>query len=164
MKIESFAYLPEQEFGNAFYTFIAQNHGAKERERIRNGIRSAVKIITIYGVVVSALIILLAKPLVSIFIDANETEIIQTGTQYLFIVAGFYCLIGYLFMFYGLFRGSGRPGVSIILTVVSLGTRVILAYTLSSVPSTGLTGIWWAIPVGWALADITGFYIMKRSC
>ena len=123
MKIESFAYLPEQEFGNAFSTFIAQNHGAKERERIRNGIRSAVKIITIYGVVVSALIILLAKPLVSIFIDANETEIIQTGTQYLFIVAGFYCLIGYLFMFYGLFRGSGRPGVSIILTVVSLGTR-----------------------------------------
>lgn len=110
MKIESFAYLPEQEFGNAFSTFIAQNHGAKERERIRNGIRSAVKIITIYGVVVSALIILLAKPLVSIFIDANETEIIQTGTQYLFIVAGFYCLIGYLFMFYGLFRGSGRPG------------------------------------------------------
>jgi len=61
----------------------------------------------------------------SIFINANETEIVQIGMQYLFIVASFYCLIGYLFMFYGLFRGLGRPGVSIILTVVSLGTRVI---------------------------------------
>lgn len=161
VKIESFAYLPEQEFGNAFSTFIAQNHGAKEHVRIRNGIRSAVKIITIYGVAVSALVILLARPLMGIFINPNETEILQIGTQYLFIVASFYCLIGYLFMFYGLFRGLGKPGVSIILTVISLGTRVILAYTLSSVSSIGLIGIWWAIPIGWALADITGFCKIK---
>jgi putative MATE family efflux protein len=163
VKIESFAYLPEQELGNAFSIFIAQNHGAEKRGRIRKGIGSAIKIITIYGVAVSALIILLAKPLVSIFINANETEILQIGTQYLFIVASFYCLIGYLFILYGLFRGLGRPGVSIILTVISLGTRVILAYTLSSIPSIGLVGIWWAIPIGWALADITGFYLMKRD-
>ena len=58
VKIESFAYLPEQELGNAFSIFIAQNHGAKERERIRKGIRSAVKVITIYAIVVSLLIIL----------------------------------------------------------------------------------------------------------
>lgn len=161
VKIESFAYLPEQELGNAFSTFIAQNYGAKERGRIRNGIRSVLKIITIYGVTVSALIILFAKPLMSIFIDADETKILQIGTQYLFIVASFYCLIGYLFMFYGLYRGVGKPGISIILTVISLGTRVILAYTLSAVPSIGLIGIWWAIPIGWALADIVGFYKIK---
>lgn len=164
VKIESFAYLPEQELGNAFSTFVAQNHGAKERTRIRKGIRSAIKIITIYGVVVSVLIILFAKPLLSVFVSASETEIIQIGTQYLFIVASFYCLIGYLFMFYGLFRGIGKPGVSIILTIISLGTRVILAYTLSSVPSIGLIGIWWSIPIGWALADIVGFYLsFKRG-
>lgn len=70
-------------------------------------------------------------------------------------------MIGYLFMFYGLYRGVGKPGVSIILTVISLGTRVILAYTLSSIPSIGLIGIWWSIPIGWALADIIGFYKIK---
>jgi Na+-driven multidrug efflux pump len=107
---------------------------------------------------------LFAKPLLSVFVSASETEIIQIGTQYLFIVASFYCLIGYLFMFYGLFRGIGKPGVSIILTIISLGTRVILAYTLSSVPSIGLIGIWWSIPIGWALADIVGFYLsFKRG-
>lgn len=161
VKIESFAYLPEQEFGNAFSIFIAQNHGATEQGRIRNGIRSAIKLITIYGVAVSILIILLAKPLMGIFVDTNETEIIQIGIRYLYIVASFYILIGYLFMFYGLFRGLGKPEVSIILTVISLGTRVILAYTLSSIPSMGLIGIWWAIPIGWALADIVGFYRIK---
>lgn len=161
VKIESFAYLPEQEFGNAFSIFIAQNYGAKENGRIRNGIRSAIKLITIYGVAISALIILLAKPLMSIFINANETEILQIGTQYLYIVASFYILIGFLFMFYGLFRGMGKPEMSIILTIISLGTRVILAYTLSSVSSIGLVGIWWSIPIGWALADIIGFYKIK---
>lgn len=161
VKIESFAYLPEQELGNAFSIFTAQNHGAKERDRILNGIRSALKIITIYGAAVSALILVFAEPLISIFISPSETEIIQIGKQYLYIVATFYCLIGYLFMFYGLYRGIGKPEVSIILTVISLGTRVFLAYTLSAVPSIGLVGIWWAIPIGWALADIVGFYKLK---
>jgi len=161
VKIESFAYLPEQELGNAFSIFIAQNHGAKKPERIRTGIRSAIKIITIYGLVVSALIILFAKPLMGIFIKSSETEILQIGTQYLYIVASFYCLIGYLFMLYGLYRGIGKPGMSIILTVISLGTRVVLAYSLSAVPSLGLIGIWWAIPIGWAFADMMGFYKMK---
>lgn len=162
VKIESFAYLPEQEFGNAFSIFIAQNHGAKKQGRIHNGIRSAVKIITIYGIAVSVLIILLAKPLMGIFVNPNETEILQIGTQYLFIVSIFYTLIGYLFMFYGLFRGMGRQEMSIILTIISLGTRVILAYALSAVSQIGLVGIWWSIPIGWALADMIGFYKIKK--
>lgn len=163
IKIESFAYLPQQEFGNALSIFIAQNYGAKKEGRIRNGIRSAMKITTIYGIAISVLIILLAKPLMTIFINANETEIIQIGTQYLYIVASFYILIGYLFVFYGLFRGMGKPAMSIVLTTISLGTRVILAYALSSVSSIGLKGIWWSIPIGWALADIIGFYMIKRT-
>lgn len=156
VKIDNFAYMPVQDFGNAFSTFIAQNKGAEKNERIRKGIRSAVKIITIYCVIISILVLAFAKPLLQIFIDGKETEILHIGKQYLFIVASFYCLIGYLFMFYGLFRGIGKSGISIILTIVSLGTRVILAYTLSSLSSIGLVGIWWAIPIGWGLADIIG--------
>lgn len=162
VKIESFAYMPVQDFGNAFSTFIAQCLGAKKQERIRTGIRSAIKIITIYCVIISALIILFAKPLMYIFIEKHEIEILKTGVMYLYIVAGFYCLIGYLFMFYGLFRGLGKPEVSIILTIVSLGTRVILAYILSSISFIGVVGIWWSIPIGWALADILGIFLIKK--
>ena len=161
VKIESFAYMPVQDFGNAFSTFIAQNLGAKKQERIRAGIRSSVKIITIYCVIISVLILLFAKPLMYIFIDKEEIDILKIGIQYLWIVAGFYCLIGYLFMFYGLFRGLGKPGISIILTIVSLGTRVILAYILSSIPTLGIVGVWWSIPIGWALADIIGIIILR---
>jgi putative MATE family efflux protein len=163
VKIESFAYMPVQDFGNAFSTFIAQNSGAGYQKRIHTGVRSAIKMITIYCLIISTLIIVFAKPLMYIFIDAKETNIIHIGNQYLFIVAGFYCLIGYLFMFYGYFRGLGKSEVSILLTIVSLGSRVVLAYLLSSIPAIGIVGIWWAIPIGWALADFIGFIKIRDS-
>jgi len=162
VKIDSFAYMPVQDFGNAFSTFIAQNKGAQKLDRIQKGISSAIKIITIFCLVISALVIIFAKPLLRIFIKAEEIEIIRLGAQYLYIVASFYCLIGYLFMFYGLYRGFGNVGMSIILTITSLGTRVVLAYTLSSIPAIGVIGIWWAIPIGWALADLIGYFKLKR--
>ncbi len=62
-------------------------------------------------------------------------------------------------MFYGFFRGIGELRVSLILTIISLGTRVFMAYTLSSIPHIAQRGIWWSVPIGWALADITGLII-----
>ena len=161
VKIDSFAYMPVQDFGNAFATFIAQNKGANKQKRIRNGIRSALKIITIYSVAISILVLVFAKPHMRIFIDGHETEILEIGMQYLAIVASFYPLVGYLFMFYGLFRGLGKNEVSIILTIVSLGTRVALAYTLSAIPTIGILGIWWGIPIGWGLADLIGLFKVR---
>ena len=62
VKIDSFAYMPVQDFGNAFSTFIAQNKGANELERIRKGIKLAAKIITIFCLAISALVVIFAKP------------------------------------------------------------------------------------------------------
>ena len=47
--------------------------------------------------------------------------------------------------------------MSVVLTVISLGTRVALAYLLSAVPAIGVAGIWWSVPIGWFLADAVGF-------
>ena len=55
-----------------------------------------------------------------------------------------------------------KPAMSVVLTVISLGTRVVLAYVLSAVPSVGVTGIWMSVPVGWMLADAAGLIYMKR--
>lgn len=92
VKIDSFAYMPVQDFGNVFSTYVAQNYGAKEEKRIKNGIKSAV-----------------------------------------------------------------------ILTIASLGTRVLLAYVLSAIPVIGVTGIWMSVPIGWFLADIIGIFYYFKS-
>ena len=163
VKIDSFAYMPVQDFGNAFSTFIAQNFGAGKLERIKQGMRSAFITAIGFSLFVSVLVCVFAKELMEIFIDSSETTIIEAGVEYLWIEGCFYCGIGCLFLFYGLYRAVKMPEISIVLTVISLGTRVALAYILSAIPSIGVLGIWAAIPIGWILADIAGWlYYRKR--
>lgn len=156
VKINSFAYMPAQEFGNAFSLFISQNHGSGKQDRVREGMKKAAAISAVFCLGVSVLIFLFAPYLMQIFVKAEETEIIGIGTGYLRIEGSFYIGIGILFLLYGFYRGIEKPEMSLILTFISLGTRVLLAYALSPVPTIGVSGIWWAIPIGWALADLTG--------
>ena len=165
VKIDSFAYMPVQEFGNAFSTFIAQNFGAKRYGRIRQGVRSALLTTVIFSIIVSVLVFVFAEPLMLIFVHPGETEILATGVEYLRIEGAFYCGIGILFLLYGYYRAVRKPGMSVVLTVISLGTRVALSYLLAAIPSVGVTGIWWSIPIGWLLADAVGilYYKMKNG-
>lgn len=165
VKIDAFAYMPVQDFGNAFSTFIAQNYGAKEKKRIQQGLKEAVRISAIFCLAISMLVCIFAKPLMMIFVDAKETDIIMAGVRYLRIEGAFYIGIGWLFLLYGLYRALSRPSMSVVLTVFSLGTRVVLAYILSAIPSIGVTGIWWSVPIGWALADLVGlaYYKIKKQ-
>lgn len=130
VKVDSIAYMPVQDFGNAFSTFVAQNKGAGKINRVKEGVRSSTKIIIIFCVIVSSLIFIFSKDIMYIFINKSEIEVISLGVEYL--------------------------------SVVSLGTRVILAYILAS---TWLSerGIWWSIPIGWALADIIGIVYYQKK-
>ena len=155
VKIDSFAYMPVQDFGNAFSTFIAQNYGAGKQERIRGGIRSAVFCALAFCAVVSLIVCLFARPLMLIFVKPEETQIIAIGMQYLRIEGACYAGIGCLFLLYGLFRGIGRPAVSIVLTVVSLGTRVALAYLLAPHSACQQSG---------GRSQSVGFWLISPAC
>lgn len=165
VKIDAFAYMPVQDFGNAFSTFTAQNYGAGEKERLRKGLKDALGVSVLFSVAVSAVVFLFARPLMGLFVDSAETQIIEEGVRYLRIEGAFYFGIGVLFLLYGLYRAVGRPGMSVVLTVLSLGTRVVLAYALSAIPALGVVGIWWSVPIGWALADIVGilYYVFRKK-
>lgn len=166
VKIDSFAYLPVQDFGNAFSTFVAQNHGAHQPQRIRQGIRSAGAVSAVFCIVISGLVCVFAAPLMSVFIDPAQTQIIQAGVHYLRIEGACYIGIGVLFLLYGYYRAVERPAMSVVLTIASLGTRVALAYALSAT-ALGVTGIWLSVPIGWALADGIGigyyFFLQKQG-
>lgn len=164
VKIDSFAYMPVQDFGNAFSTYVAQNYGANEKKRIQDGIKSAVLMSMAFCVVVSFLVCIFAKPLMGIFIDKGEGAIIAAGVHYLHIEGACYVGIGMLFLLYGYYRAINQPVMSVILTIASLGTRVLLAYILSAIPVIGVTGIWMSVPIGWFLADLIGifYYFRKR--
>ena len=161
VKIDSFAYMPVQDFGNAYSTFVAKNYGAGNKDRIRKGTHQAFALSIFFCVIISAAVFVFASPLMQIFVSKAETAVIASGVHYLRIEGTFYCGIGCLFLLYGYYRAIKRPEMSVVLTVISLGTRVLLAYVLSA--CIGETGIWLAIPIGWVLADATGLLCMKMK-
>lgn len=162
VKIDTFAYMPAQEFGNAYSLFISQNYGAEKNERIHKGTKIAMAVSMSFCIVISVLIWIFSEQLMKLFVDGTETQIIFEGVKYLRIEGTFYFGIGCLFLLYGFYRGIQRAEMSVVLTIISLGTRVVLAYAFA--PIIGVTAIWWAIPVGWLLADAAGILYYKRIC
>ena len=90
VKIDAFAYMPVQDFGNAFSTFIAQNYGAGKEARIRTGLKGAAAVSGLFCVGVSALVWVFAAPLMTLFVEKSETGIILEGVRYLRIEGAFY--------------------------------------------------------------------------
>lgn len=163
VKIDTVAYMPVQDFGNAFSTFVAQNYGAGKRDRIRAGVKWAAACVIVFCLAVGGAVCLLAPRLLAFFAGAEAAEVIAIGTGYLRIEGSCYLGIGVLFLLYGYFRAVNRPAVSLVLTICSLGTRVALAYALSALPALGVTGIWLSIPIGWFFADTVGILLWRRE-
>ena len=162
VKIDTVAYMPAQEFGNAYSLFISQNYGAKEKERIKQATKISFMVSAAFCVIVSILIIVFSESLMGIFVGSSEIDIIMKGAHYLKIEGSMYIGIGILFLWYGYFRGINKPQISLLLTVISLGTRVLLSYTLAPTTSLSYTAIWYSIPIGWFLADITGIFLYRK--
>ena len=163
VKIDTIAYMPAQEFSNAYSLFVSQNYGAGKEERIRKGIRISFLVSVVFCVVISVFIYNFAGNLMRLFVDSGEAEIIREGVRYLRIEGAMYVGIGVLFLWYAYFRGISKPHISLILTVISLGTRVLLSYTMAPHTPLGVVAIWCSIPIGWFLADMAGFMFYRSK-
>lgn len=159
-KIDAVANAPLQDLGNALSTYTAQNLGAQKYDRIEEGFRVNLRIITVISVCISIIAYCFAPQLILIFVSNESIEVIAIGVHYLRIVSIFYILLGLIVMFYGFFRGLGKVKISIMLTIVSQCLRVGLAYSFA--PLKGFTGVCWAIVVGWLISDVLGFYCYKK--
>lgn len=161
VKIDAFAYLPVQDFGNAFSIFVSQNYGADNFDRIKEGFKLSVITSALFSIIISVLVYFFAPQLIGLFLENPDPSIISVGTNYLRTEGAFYIGIGWLFLLYGYYRAIKKPAMSLVLTIFSLGTRVVLAYALA--PTYGTSAIWWSIVIGWFLADIIGFVYYFRA-
>ncbi len=160
VKIDAFAYSPAQDFANGFATFVAQNSGAGRNDRVSKGFRAAAELSLGFCLLVSILVFVFARPLLTLFIDPSEVAALKIGIGYLRTEGLFYVGIGMLFLLYATYRGLERAGMSIVLTVISLGLRVLISYALA--PAFGVWVIWLSIPVGWIIADAVGLIGLRK--
>ena len=159
VKIDAFAYSPAQDFANGFATFVAQNAGAGQEERVRKGFREASGLSMGFCLLISVLVFAFARQLLTLFIDPSEEAVLEIGIGYLRMEGVFYAGIGMLFLLYATYRGLERAGMSIVLTVISLGLRVLISYAMA--PGLGVWVIWLSIPIGWVIADVVGLVGLK---
>lgn len=150
IKLQSFATSTIYTYGNGMSAFTAQNIGAKKEERIKQGVRAALCMGIVVALCFTAAYLLAGRPILSLFMKEDFALAMDTGLEYLAIVAPFYFLAAVKLVMDGVLRGSGDMNAFMIDTFSDLLLRVILAATLSRV--LGTAGIWMAWPIGWLLA------------
>jgi len=162
-RIESICIVPMIATGNAISTFTAQNLGAGQLDRVREGYYSGYRIIVSFAAVIAVIIALFYRPIISIFLDVeNGSLAFNTGIRYLKFIGYFFVFIGFKSITDGVLRGSGDMLLFTISNLVNLSIRVFVAFYFS--PKWGVQAVWYAIPMGWAANYIISFsyYLIGR--
>jgi len=148
IRIDSIAGMAAMNFGTALSTYVGQNLGAKKPERVYAGLMATFKMSSFVSLVVTLVVILFRHQLMGMF--TSEPEVICIGAEYLLIVCSFYVVFSAMFVIGGLLRGAGATLIPMFITLISLWLiRIPASWLLSR--QLGATGIWWAIPLGWAI-------------
>ncbi|MBR1749845.1 MAG: MATE family efflux transporter [Ruminococcus sp.] len=166
VKLNTFAVTSFATLGNALSGFCAQCYGAGDKKRIREGFRAGIAMAFIVSVPFIACYYLLSDAMMSLFIDPGSGRaVMETGREYLRILAPFYTVVGVKLMADGLLRGTGRMPLFMATTFSDLILRVLLAFILSRRMGQA-RGIWLSWPIGWTTAmvlSIIFYFITIKS-
>lgn len=161
IKLNTFAITSFTTLANGLSSFTAQNIGAQRIDRIKKGFWSGITLAMCIVIPFFLAFFFLCQPLVALFMtDPSESTLaMNTGIDFLRIVAPFYFIISIKLMSDGILRGSGAMLYFMIATFSDLILRVVLAYILSDFY--GITGVWLSWPLGWMIGTALsfGFYL-----
>ena len=158
-QIESVSWNISDGFAASINAFTAQNYGARQRDRIRDGYYLAFRLLGSWGLFVTAMFLLFAEPISGIFF--HEAQAVQVSAGYLKIVGlceAFMCIES---MTVGALYGLGKTRLCSAVSITLTGARIPYAWLLCRT-SLGLTGIWWALSISSISKGVVFFLIMRR--
>lgn len=159
-RIDSFAIMPSMNFGLALSTFTGQNIGAGKVDRVNKGVTATFIMSIVVSLLTTIVILAFSRDLIGLF--NKDPEVIDIGSEYLFIVGLFYVVFSIMFIYSGVLRGAGDTFIPMLITVSSLWfIRVPISYALSKVM--GTKGIWWGIPIAWLIGAVFSFIYYKSG-
>ena len=141
-QVESISWMVADGFAMALNSFIGQNYGAGNTLRARQGYRVAMRLMTLWGLLCTGLLIGLARPIFSLFI--HESAVQTMGQSYLVILGFSELFMCWEILVAGAFAGFGSTLIPSLVSTVLTAARIPLALALSST-ALGLNGVWWSI-------------------
>ena len=160
IKLNTFVITGFTTLGNGVSGFTAQNLGAGQIRRIREGFHAGIKLVVSVACCFSVLYFFLGRVMMQLFLKNTEGMAMQAGFLFLRIVAPFYIVISLKLVADGVLRGVEAMRYFMISTFTDLILRVILAYILSY--RFDSTGIWMSWPVGWSVATALSLYFYRK--
>ena len=146
--------------GNGMSNYTAQNIGAANPKRVKQGYWAGLKMVWLLSAPLSVLYLFCGEGLVGLFLDSNAAEAVNTGVIFLRTVAPFYMIAATKFISDGVLRGTGKMGRFMFSTFAALLLRVVLASIFSELY--GSNGIWLAWPIGWGLGmALSGMFVLS---
>ncbi len=151
-RIDDYALIPERDIANGETVLVAQNRGAGKADRMRRGFFAAMALEVAYGLVVSVTVFALAEPLMGLFVDPGEAEVIRLGTRYLRLMGLFYILPGITNGLQGYMRALGKLKLTMVVTYGQMFTRAACTFLL--IGRLGLDAVPLACVAGWVMMTV----------
>lgn len=162
-RLDALCSIPMVQFGNAMATFTGQNVGAKQFDRVPQGIRAAAIMCAVIWVLFVAVVQLFGHQMIGWFMEEGVNEAAYTaGIQYMQIMSSVYILLGLMYVFAATLRGAGDAIVSVIAVVLNFGGRCAFAYIMVAITHSELA-IWWSNPIGWIIALAICFFRFRTG-
>lgn len=155
-KVDMFAVMPIISLGAAMSTFAAQNAGAGDYGRVRQGLRTGC-VLTLAICAGLAVIVTPARMFwMSLFVSVEQypvlaPEIIALGAGMLAVTPLFYWVLGLIHAGTNTMAGAGDTMFSMISMVAMMLLRVAAAWVLIHAAHMAEFGIWWAFPLSWGV-------------
>ena len=164
-KVDDFAFTPEQSISHGITTFVAQNRGAGNTRRMKEGFRKGLMLEAGYFLIIAAAVLLLRRPIMSLFVSGSgAADVIEEGCLYLSTMAFFYVFPAFTNGIQGFFRGIGRMKVTLLGTFIQTSLRVVFTFIL--VPHYGIHAIAYACAIGWSamlLYEIPYYFHVRKA-
>lgn len=151
-RIENYMFIPVQGMNTGIATFTGQNVGAGRFDRVRTGRRHARYIMVPTALVLSLILWVFAKPLISIF--GVEGEALTLGIRHLRFIAPFFVIFAVYMSTVGVLTGAGDVLIAACITLSVLAVRVTSTYLFNYGFRLGFPSLYYASPLGWTCGFI----------
>lgn len=148
--------MPFASLSIATSTFVSQNRGADQKERIRSVVRIVYICDIVLAAAITVILLLFSRNLVGLISGSTESIVLDNGSLYLKVVGPFYAVLGILGSTRFALQGLGEKILPLVSSVIELAGKIV--FVLLFIPKFGYMAVIVCEPVIWCVMTVQLLY------